>query len=130
MDSSTPSPASNLRNSPGDDYELAQRLAQLPSYARSLLRIHVPVVVTLAETQHPISRVLDLAPGTILHFSKSCDDPLTLSVGRCEVAVGETVKVGEKFGLRITSMLMPKEKFEPVRGKEAKNRRTEEPNEP
>jgi flagellar motor switch protein FliN/FliY len=49
-----------------------------------------------------------------LHFGKSCDEPLTLSVGDCDVAVGETVKVGEKFGLRIMSMTMPEEKFERV----------------
>ena len=100
--------------SAGQDYELAQRLAQLPAYARSLLRIRVPLFVTLASTRQPASRVLDLAPGTILHFTKPCDDPLTISVGRCDVAVGETVKVGDKFGLRITSMVMPEEKFEKV----------------
>jgi flagellar motor switch protein FliN/FliY len=33
------------------------------------------------------------------------------------VAVGEAVKVGEKFGLRITSMVLPEEKFEPIQGK-------------
>src|SRR5262245_14803558 len=105
------------RAAAGEDYELAQRLAQLPSYARSLLRIQVPVVVTLATTRQPVSRVLELAPGTILHFNKACDDPLTISVGRCDVAVGETVKVGDKFGLRITSMVMPEEKFEAVMAK-------------
>lgn len=109
--------ATASRMSAGEDYELAQRLAHLPPYARSLLRIQVPVVVTLATTRQPVSRVLDLAPGTILHFGKPCDDPLTVSVGRCDVAVGETVKVGDKFGLRITSMVMPEEKFEPVRPK-------------
>jgi flagellar motor switch protein FliN/FliY len=72
------------------------------------------LVVTLASTRQPTSRVLDLAPGTILHFAKPCDDPLTVSVGHCDVAVGETVKVGDKFGLRVTSMLMPEEKFEQV----------------
>jgi flagellar motor switch protein FliN/FliY len=102
------------RSSIGDDFEFAQRLTQLPSYARSLLRIRVPVLVTLAQTRQPTSRVLDLAPGTILHFSKPCDEPLTLSVGNCDVAVGETVKVGDKFGLRLTSMVMPEEKFECV----------------
>jgi flagellar motor switch protein FliN/FliY len=110
----------------GEDYELAQRLAQLPAYTRSLLRIEVPVVVTLATTRQPVSRVLDLAPGTILHFGKPCDDPLTISVGNCEVAVGETVKVGDKFGLRITSMVMPGEKFEPVKPR-AETQRTTEP---
>jgi flagellar motor switch protein FliN len=101
----------------GDDFELAQRLAQLPAYSRSLLRIQVPVVVTLASTRQPMSRVLELAPGTILHFGKSCDDPLTLSVSGRDIAVGETVKVGEKFGLRIMSMTMPEEKFERVAAK-------------
>jgi len=110
-----PSAASTTRISVGEDYELAQRLTQLPPYARSLLRIPVPVVVTLAQTRQPVSRVLDLAPGTILHFNKACDDPLTVSIGRCNVAVGETVKVGDKFGLRITSMVMPDEKFELVK---------------
>src|SRR2546421_2871381 len=94
----------------GEDYELAQRLAQLPAYARSLLRIEVPVVVTLAKTRQPVSRVLELAPGTILHFSKAFDEPLTVSVSGCDVAVGEAVKVGDKFGLRIASMVMPEEK--------------------
>jgi flagellar motor switch/type III secretory pathway protein FliN len=102
----------------GSDRELAHRLAQLPPYTRSLLRIEVPLVVTLAKTRHPVSRVLDLAPGTILHFSKAFDEPLTVSVGGCDVAVGEAVKVGDKFGLRISSMVMPEEKFEPVRPKE------------
>jgi len=102
-------------SAPDDDYELAHRLAKLPPYTRSLLRIRVPVVVTLATTRQPMSHVLDLAPGTILHFGKACDDPLTLSVGNSEVAVGETVKVGDKFGLRLTSMVMPEEKFESVK---------------
>ena len=106
--------AAQPRVATGEDYELAQRLTQLPPYARSLLRIQVPVVVTLATTRQPVTRVLDLAPGTILHFGKACDDPLTLSVGQCDVAVGETVKIGDKFGLRLTSMVMPEEKFEPV----------------
>jgi flagellar motor switch protein FliN/FliY len=106
----------------GGEMELAHRLAQLPAYSRSLLRIEVPVVVTLATVKQPVSRVLDLAPGTILHFEKACDQPLTLSVGACEVAVGETVKVGDKFGLRITSMVMPEEKFAAVKPKEIQQR--------
>jgi len=109
--------SAGLSRNVGREYELAQRLAHLPPYARSLWRIQVPVFVTLAGTRQPASRVLDLAPGTILHFSKPCDDPLVVSVGRCDVAVGETVKVGDKFGIRITSMLMPEEKFESVRPK-------------
>ena len=106
---------------PGDA-ALAGHLAQLPSYSRSLLRIEVPVVVTLATTRLPVSRILDMGPGTIVHFEKSYDSPLTLSVGHCDVAVGDAVKVGDKFGLRISSMVMPEEKFEPVRPPPDKHR--------
>jgi flagellar motor switch protein FliN/FliY len=97
---------------------LPERIAQLPPYTRSLLRIRVPVVVTLAATEHSVSRILELGPGTLLHFKKPCDEPLSLSVGNCQVAVGEAVKVGEKFGLRITSMVLPEEKFEPLQSKQ------------
>jgi flagellar motor switch protein FliN len=103
----TPPPASGL----------APDLVHLPSYSRSLLKIEVPVVVTLATTRLAVSRILDMGPGTILHFDKSYDSPLTLSVGHCDVAVGDAVKVGDKFGLRISSMVMPQEKFEAVRPK-------------
>ena len=95
--------------------EVAERIRALPPYTRSLLRIKVPVRVTLATTSQPVSRILDLGPGTILHFNKPYDEPLVLSVGRCDVAVGEAVKVGDKFGLRLTSMVMPEEKFQPLK---------------
>lgn len=97
--------------------EVEAHFADLPPYSRSLLRIEVPVVVTLASTRHAVSRIMELGPGTILHFDKPYDEPLILSVGRSEVAVGEAVKVGDKFGLRISSMVLPQEKFEAVRPK-------------
>lgn len=99
------------RNAADDE---AAQFQALPTYSRSLLRITVPVVVTLASNKQPVGRILELGPGAILHFDKPYDQPLTLSVGRCDVAVGEAVKVGEKFGLRISSMLLPEEKFKPV----------------
>lgn len=84
---------------------------QLPPYSRSLLKIAVPVVVKLADVQQPVSRVLELAAGTILQLDKSCEETLTLEVGKHEVAEGEVVRVGDKFGLRITSISLPKERF-------------------
>jgi flagellar motor switch/type III secretory pathway protein FliN len=94
--------------------EIDERLAHLPAYTRSLLRVEVPVRVTLADTNLPLKRILELGQGSIIPFAKSCEEPLTLSVGNYDVAVGEAVKVGDKFGLRITSMVMPREKFFPL----------------
>ncbi len=86
-------------------------LNRLPVYARSLLHVKVPVVVTLATKKESVSDILNLCPGAILQFKKSCEEPLDLSVGARPIARGEAVKVGEKFGLRIMSMLLPSDRY-------------------
>ncbi len=86
----------------------------LPAYSRSLLRIPVSVVVTLAQKRQMLGRIVEIGPGSILQFDKSCEEMLELNVGGHTVAQGEAVKVGDKFGLRITSMVLPGERFEKV----------------
>lgn len=88
---------------------------RLPAYTRSLLKVRVPVRVQLAASQEGVQEIIEMAPGSILKFDKPCDDLLQLFVGDQAVAEGEAVKVGDKFGFRVTSMLMPKESFAPVR---------------
>jgi flagellar motor switch/type III secretory pathway protein FliN len=87
----------------------------LPSYTKSLLKIKVPVSVTLAEKRQPISQILELGPGSIIQFEKSCEEFLDLDVGVQRVAQGEVIKVGDKFGLRITNMVLPEERFHAIR---------------
>ena len=93
------------------------RLKDLPPHCRSLLRIEVPVVVTLAEKRQPLGRIVELGPGSIIQFEKSCEDMLELSVVDCLVATGEAVKVGDKFGLRVTSVILPEERFHSVKSR-------------
>ena len=88
----------------------AKSFEQLPLYARTLLHVKVPVVVTLATKRESVSEILSLSPGSILQFEKSCEEPLDLSVVNRPIARGEAVKVGERFGLRIMSMLLPKDR--------------------
>jgi flagellar motor switch protein FliN len=89
----------------------ARSFSELPSYSRSLLKITVPVSVVLANKRESVHDVVELAPGTIIKFAKSCDEPLHLFVGDQRVAEGEAVKVGDKFGFRVTEMTMPEEHF-------------------
>jgi len=90
---------------------------ELPDYTRSLLHIQVPISVTLATKRQPIGQIMDLGAGSIIHFDKSCEEMLDLYVGDHPVAKGEAIKVGEKFGLRITSVILPEERFKPVNGR-------------
>ena len=66
-----------------------------------ILRLQVPVIVKLAERKLSVSEVMRLGIGAIIEFSKSNDEPLELLINNKSIAVGETVKVGENFGLRI-----------------------------
>jgi flagellar motor switch protein FliN len=80
-------------------------LVQLPYYARGLLQIRVPVQVTLASQRKSIKEIIELGPGSIIKFEKTCDEPLDLMVGDRAVAQGEVVKVGDKFGLKISGIV-------------------------
>ncbi|TWT79805.1 Flagellar motor switch protein FliN [Planctomycetes bacterium CA13] len=79
------------------------------SYSQAVLGIQTTVSVTLARQQVPLSRIIDLVPGSMLTFDSHCDEPLTLEVGECPIAKGETVKIGDKFGLRIREILREEE---------------------
>ncbi len=120
MPAPTPTPAAATPGAAagsGTGYESVEEgIEILPMYSRSLLKIRVPVIVKLASTKQSINQIVEMAPGSIIQFDKSCEETLTLEVGSREVAVGEAVKIGEKFGLRITSMIMPDERFETLRG--------------
>lgn len=94
-------------------------LTQLPGYARSLLKIRVPVCVQLAAKKELVQEVITLAPGSIIKFDKGCEELLQMIVGEHTVAEGEAVKIGEKFGFRVTSMLFPPEHFVPARKQRA-----------
>lgn len=89
-------------------------LDALPQYSRSLLKVRLPVRVVLARQRQRVENVVDLAPGAILQFDKPCDDLLELEVGGQSVAEGEAVKVGDKFGFRVSSILLPSERFRKV----------------
>lgn len=84
------------KNTPGS--------AQSPVDLGRVLRLSVPVIVKLAERKLALSEVMRLGAGAIIEFSKSSDEPLELMVNNKTIGVGETVKVGENFGLRITQI--------------------------
>ena len=91
------------------------RLEDLPGYARSVLKVKVPVATILARAKKPVKVVLELGVGSIIQFDKSCDEMLEVEVGQSVViASAEAVKVGDKFGFRISTVTLPDERFRRV----------------
>jgi len=73
----------------------------------AVLKIRTAVAVVLAEKKEPLSTILSLGPGAMVTFDTHCDKPLELSIGGHVIATGETVKIGDKFGLRIREVGPP-----------------------
>ena len=100
-------PVLHLETRPASS-DAARAAAPAPSSAamelQRILRLSVPVIVKLAERKLGMSEVLRLGTGAIIEFSKRSDEPLELLINNKAVALGETVKVGENFGLRITQI--------------------------
>jgi flagellar motor switch protein FliN/FliY len=69
-----------------------------------ILRMQVPVIVKLAERKLTLSEVMRLGPGAIIEFSKSNDEPLELLINNKTIGLGDAVKVGENFGLKINQI--------------------------
>lgn len=69
-----------------------------------LLSIEVPVIVRLGQRRMPVAEVMRLAVGAIVEFGKSADDELELLVNNKLIGMGNAVKVGENFGIKITKI--------------------------
>lgn len=100
---------------------VAATAENLPNYTKNLLRIRVPVMVTLARKKQRVSSIVELGPGTILQFAKSCEQLLEIEVNGHEIGQGEAVKVGDKFGLRVSNLTLPGERFNPIGDKAARH---------
>ncbi|MDR2345161.1 MAG: FliM/FliN family flagellar motor C-terminal domain-containing protein [Planctomycetaceae bacterium] len=98
-----------------DTNEKRRAIDDLPGYSRSLLKVKVPVAAVLATARKPIKSILELGVGSVIQFDKSCDELLEVEVGQ-KVTIGsaEAVKVGDKFGFRIHTMVLPEERFRTV----------------
>jgi flagellar motor switch protein FliN/FliY len=85
----------------------AQRFS-LPAASASelqrILHLQVPVIVKLAERKLNVNEVMRLGNGAIIEFVKRNDEPLELLINNKVIGLGEAVKVGENFGLRITQV--------------------------
>jgi flagellar motor switch protein FliN/FliY len=69
-----------------------------------IMRMEVPVIVKLAERKLTLAEVMRLGPGAIIEFSKSSDEPLELLINNKAIGLGDAVKVGENFGLKINQI--------------------------
>lgn len=76
-----------------------------------LLDVPLHVTVELGRTKMPISDVLQLAQGAVIELDKMAGEPLDVLLNGRLVARGEAVVIGERFGIRITTIVSPRERL-------------------
>ncbi len=71
-----------------------------------VMDVPVEVTVELGRRRVRIGEVLRLGPGSVLELSKSNGEPLDIYVNDRLIARGEAVVVGERYGVRLTEVLV------------------------
>ncbi len=79
------------------------KIPDIPELQR-ILKLQVPIIVRLAEKPMRVAEILDMNPGIIIEFDKTVDEPLDLMINNKCIGHGQTVKVGENFGLKVTKI--------------------------
>jgi len=74
----------------------------MPADLHSILKIEVPLIVQVASRKMPVEDVLKLSPGAIIELPKLADEELEIMVANKQIGLGNAVKVGENFGVRVT----------------------------
>ena len=74
-----------------------------------IMDVKVDVTVELGRRRLSIAEVLQLAPNNVVEFFKRSDEPLDIRVGGRLVARGEAVVMGERYGVRVTEVVSPKD---------------------
>jgi len=83
------------------------RVVDAEGHRTGVLQITTNLTVTLARQPVSLQKVLSLVPGSMVVFDKHYAEPLTLEANGLPIATGETVKVGDKFGIRINHLYHP-----------------------
>jgi flagellar motor switch protein FliN/FliY len=78
-----------------------------------VMDVPVELTVELGRRHVRIGEVLRLGPGSVLELTKANGDPLDIYVNNRLIARGEAVVVGERYGVRLTEVLVADA---PVRG--------------
>lgn len=72
-----------------------------------LLDVSLRVTVELGRTRMKLAQILELQHGSVVELDRLAGDPVDIFINDRMVAHGEVVVVDDKFGVRVTEMVLP-----------------------
>ena len=77
-----------------------------------LLDVPVQLTAELGRTRITIKNLLQLSPGSVVELDGLAGEPMDVFINGYLIAQGEVVVVNEKFGIRLTDIVMPAERIQ------------------
>lgn len=77
-----------------------------------ILDIPLEITVELGRTRMVIEDLLKLGQGSVIELTKLAGETLDVLANQRLIAKGEVVVVNEKFGVRLTEIISPRERIE------------------
>lgn len=77
---------------------------EMPADIDAILALEIPLIVEIASRRMALGEAVNLSHGAIIEFPKTSDGDLRILVNNKEVGSGSAVKVGENFGVRVSSV--------------------------
>ena len=77
-----------------------------------LENIEVKLTVEVGSSQLKIRDLLRLNEGSVVELERLAGDPLDILANGTIIAKGEVVMIGERFGIRFTEVVDPKERVQ------------------
>jgi flagellar motor switch protein FliN/FliY len=77
-----------------------------------LLDVPLEVTVEVGRTKMLVNDLLQLQQGSVIDLEKMVGEPFEVYVNKKLMAYGEVVVVNEKFGIRLTDIIDPKERIQ------------------
>ena len=77
-----------------------------------LLDVPLEVTVEIGRSRLPLRELLALGPGSVVELTKLAGEPLDVLVNGKPIARGECVMSNDKFGVRLTDIISPRERLE------------------
>ncbi|MBN1435662.1 MAG: FliM/FliN family flagellar motor switch protein [Sedimentisphaerales bacterium] len=75
-----------------------------PERIQQLLDMKAPVIAKVAQRSLTVKAVMRLRLGSIIQFEKDAYDHIELMVNNRTIGLGQPVKIGENFGLRLVQV--------------------------
>jgi len=77
-----------------------------------LLDVSLNVTVEIGRSRMPINELLQLGQGSVIELDRMVGEPCDVFVNNKLMARGEVVTVNERFGIRLTDIIDPRERIQ------------------